>query len=71
MESDSKDTAFRICYVNEVVGIMFRQGLGLIATDYKMAWEASYGLRPVFKLKSGIKVTDGSGTESSPYTLGT
>ncbi len=30
----------------------------------------SYGLRPVFKLKSGIKVTGGSGTESSPYTLG-
>ena len=29
------------------------------------------GLRPVFTLKSGIKVTGGNGTESSPYTLGT
>ena len=28
------------------------------------------GLRPCFTLKSGIKVTGGSGTESSPYTLG-
>ena len=30
----------------------------------------SYGLRPVFTLKSGIKVTGGSGTSGSPYTLG-
>ena len=28
------------------------------------------GLRPVFTLKSGIKVTGGNGTSSSPYTLG-
>ena len=31
----------------------------------------SNGLRPVFVLKSGIKVTGGNGEESSPYTLGT
>ena len=30
----------------------------------------SLGLRPVFILKSGIKVTGGNGTSSSPYTLG-
>ena len=28
-------------------------------------------LRPVFTLKSNIKITGGSGTESDPYTLGT
>ena len=28
------------------------------------------GLRPVFTLKSGIRITGGSGTESDPYTLG-
>ena len=28
------------------------------------------GLRPVFMLKSEIKVTGGSGTEQDPYTLG-
>ena len=31
----------------------------------------THGLRPVFKLKSNIKVTGGNGTSSSPYTLGT
>ena len=30
----------------------------------------SASLRPVFKLKSGIKATGGNGTESSPYELG-
>ena len=29
------------------------------------------GLRPVFHLKSGIKITGGSGTKTDPYTLGT
>ena len=29
-----------------------------------------HGLRPVFHLKSDIKVTGGSGTEEDPYTLG-
>lgn len=33
--------------------------------------ENEYGLRPVFTLKPGIKVTGGAGTESNPYTLGT
>ena len=28
-----------------------------------------YGLRPVFHLKSGIKVTGGDGSEGNPYTL--
>ena len=30
-----------------------------------------FGLRPVFHLKSNIKVTGGTGEEGSPYTLGT
>lgn len=33
-------------------------------------WESSHGLRPVFILKSGIKITGGDGTSDSPYTLG-
>mgnify|MGYP001625374087 CR=1 FL=1 len=28
------------------------------------------GLRPVFKLKSNVKITGGSGTKEDPYTLG-
>ena len=31
---------------------------------------ASFGLRPVFTLKSGIKVTGGNGESGTPYTLG-
>lgn len=31
----------------------------------------TFGLRPVFHLKSGIKVTGGNGTSDNPYTLGT
>ena len=31
---------------------------------------ATCGIRPIFKLKSSIKVTGGNGTSSSPYTLG-
>ena len=30
----------------------------------------TYGVRPVFKLKSTLKVTGGNGTSSNPYTLG-
>ena len=41
--------------------------------DTGRTYSRSYtaGLRPIFLLKSGIIVTGGSGTESSPYTLGT
>lgn len=28
------------------------------------------GLRPVFTLKSNVKITGGNGTASNPYTLG-
>ncbi len=34
------------------------------------SYSYTYGLRPIFKLKPGIKVTGGSGTEEDPYTLG-
>ena len=35
------------------------------------SYSPAYGLRPVFHLKSGIKVTGGTGEEGSPYILGT
>ena len=37
----------------------------------KYSYSSAYGLRPVFHLKSGIKVTGGTGEEGSPYILGT
>ena len=33
-------------------------------------YDFTCGLRPVFTLKSNVKVTGGSGTSASPYTLG-
>ena len=36
----------------------------------KYAHSYVYGLRPIFILKSGIKVTGGTGESGSPYTLG-
>ena len=29
----------------------------------------TYGIRPVLHLSSGVKITGGEGTETSPYTL--
>ena len=40
-------------------------------TNNTKGYSKTYGLRPVFKLKTNVKVTGGKGTSSSPYTLGT
>ena len=40
------------------------------SSDRADAYDYSYGLRPVFTLKSGIKVTGGNGESGTPYTLG-
>ena len=48
---------FRLCYIGNA---------GTLKSS-----SASYGLRPVFTLKSNVKVTGGAGTTSNPYTLGT
>ena len=47
---------YYLCYVGS---------RGLTSAAY-----ASHGLRPVFTLKSGIKVTGGNGESGTPYTLG-
>ena len=38
--------------------------------DGSSSFSSTKGLRPIFHLKSGTKVTGGNGTESSPYILG-
>ncbi len=40
-------------------------------TNDDYSYSNTYGLRPVFHLKSGIKVTGGNGSSDSPYTLST
>ena len=50
-------TSYRLCYVTSN-GNTHSSG-------------NTYGLRPVFHLRSNIKVTGGTGEEGDPYTLGT
>ena len=38
---------------------------------FTLSYSYEYGLRPIFLLRSNIKVTGGTGEEGSPYTLGT
>ena len=54
---DGGDVSYNLlCNVSSRVGLQ---------TSYR-----SFGLRPVFTLKSGIKVTGGNGESGTPYTLG-
>ena len=46
---------YYLCYVNSY--------------SYMLSDICEYGLRPVFRLKSGIKVVGGDGSESTPYIL--
>ena len=61
-------------------GIIYASGSGSISNASDLCTvkaggissiSATYGIRPIFILKTGIKVTGGSGTSDDPYTLGT
>ena len=61
-------------------GIIYASGSGSISNASDLCTvkaggissiSATYGIRPIFTLKPGIKVTGGSGTSDDPYTLGT
>ena len=61
-------------------GVRFASTIGMWAGSYlcnvqssgsAYSYSHTNGLRPVFHLKSNIKVTGGTGEEGSPYTLGT
>ena len=45
--------------------------IGINSTGRLISFAKGYGLRPVFTLKPGLKVTGGNGTSESPYTLST
>ena len=70
VSSSSDLSSFNVRYVNTSGGVnrsdLCRVGSGGNA----YAYNRSYGLRPVFTLKSGIKVTGGNGESGTPYTLG-
>ena len=63
------DSFFDVRYVYSGVGLRSSNLCGVSSTGTS-ANSNSHGFRPVFTLKSGIKVTGGSGTSGSPYTLG-
>ena len=63
-------SGFSVRYVGASGGVD-RNYLCSVASDGRTyANNPSYGLRPVFTLKSGIKVTGGNGESGTPYTLG-
>ena len=43
----------------------------VMSRGYTNSHSETYGLRPIFHLKSNIKVTGGTGEEGDPYILGT
>ena len=64
-------TYFRMRYVNKYGSECEDQNIcGVNTAGSLTSYSTTYGLRPVFHLKSNIKVTGGSGTEEDPYTLG-
>ena len=64
-------SGFNIAYV-DTTGKRLNEGLcGVSKSAGVDSSSTTYGIRVVFTLKSGIKITGGSGTSSNPYILGT
>ena len=71
VNSSSSRSNFRVRYVSTSGNVNSRGDLCLVYSNGDTnAYLISYGLRPVFTLKSGIKVTGGNGESGTPYTLG-
>ena len=65
----SRNNYFYVRYVN-TSGSLSRNGLCYVNSAGSTRGDSyDYGLRLVFHLKSGIKVTGGDGSEENPYTL--
>ena len=70
VDSNFGYSRFYVRYVN-TSGNVFNNILCHVASSGRTdANPYSYGLRPVFTLKSGIKVTSGNGESGTPYTIG-
>ena len=66
----SSYSAFYVKYVSPS-GDVSDYLCGVFSNGYAGSYGYAKGLRPIFHLKSGIKVTGGTGEEGSPYILGT
>ena len=63
-------TYFRVRCVDSDWGVVGSDLCNVSLRISPQGGRASNGLRPVFTLKSGIKVTSGNGESGTPYTLG-
>ena len=75
VDSVQLDTYFGVRFVNSNgslndVRMDMRFMIGISQTGNTDGRSVSNGLRPVFTLKSNIKITGGNGSKSNPYELG-
>ena len=70
VDSYSGYSTFLVRYVYASGRVDLSRLCGVNSRGNSNASYASNGLRPVFTLKSGIKVTGGNGESGTPYTLG-
>ena len=70
VRSSSNNSYFYVRYVITSGSVSSSYLCGVYSGGDAYANYYSYGLRPVFTLKSGIKVTGGNGESGTPYTLG-
>ena len=68
--SDSSISYFNVRFVLPGGSVHYSTLCNVDSYGYARAHGISFGLRPVFTLKSGIKVTGGNGESGTPYTLG-
>ena len=69
VETYDNSNYFRIRLVHSS-GTLYSRDLFSVNSSQKISYSATRGLRSVFTLKEGLKVTGGSGTEDEPYNLG-
>ena len=70
VDSNSNSSYFCVRYVGTTGSVSYDYLCYVHSSGGTIANYYSNGLRPVFTLKSGIKVTGGNGESGTPYTLG-
>ena len=72
VNSNSGVTDFFVCHVVDTGTLTGGYLCGVRLSGQTGRWSAyvNCGLRPVFTLKTNVKVTGGAGTSANPYTLG-
>ena len=68
--SSSGYSDFCVCYLNTSGSVSYNDLFNAYSDGSTNAISRSYGVRPVVSLKSGIKITGGTGDEGDPYTIG-